>query len=236
MAIFVAWHGRARIVGTEGAIEVIGGQPYGRVLLALVTLGLAGYAVWRVWAAISDADRDGTEWKGLIARAAIFCSGIGYGALALFAARRALRPTAPAGYQEHHWTATLLQHSWGEWLIGLVGVVLLVSACVEAYYAISEGYRERLRAHEMDSQDRAWLLRFGKWGYLAQAIVLGVAGWFLLRATLTSSGAPPAEGLDGALRIVARQEYGMWLLGIVSAGLAAYGEFMLVQARYRRLR
>ena len=87
----------------------------------------------------------------------------------------------------------------------------------------------------MDSRDRVWLLRFGKWGYLAQAVVLGVAGWFLLNAA-RRSGAPPAEGLDGALRIVARQEYGTWLLGIVSAGLAAYGAFMLVQARYRRLR
>lgn len=77
--------------------------------------------------------------------------------------------------------------------------------------------------------------RFGKWGYLAQAVVLGVGGWFLLKAAL-SSGVPPAEGLDGALRIVARQEYGTWLLGIVSTGLAAYGAFMLVQARYRRLR
>src|SRR5690348_10175380 len=77
MAILVAWHGRGRIVGTEGAIEIIGGQPYGRVLLVLVALGLAGYAFWRVWAAISDADRDGTRWKGLVARAAILCSGIG---------------------------------------------------------------------------------------------------------------------------------------------------------------
>lgn len=158
MAILVAWHGRGHIVGAEGAVEVIGRESYGRVLLGLVTLGLVGYAVWRVWAAISDADRDGTEWKGLVARAAIFCSGIGYGALALFAARRALRPTAPAGHQEHHWTSTLLQHSWGEWLIGIVGVLLMATACGEAYYAISEKYRERLRVHEMDSRDRVWLL------------------------------------------------------------------------------
>jgi hypothetical protein len=188
-----------------------------------------------VWAALSDADRNGSEWKGIIARAAILCSGVAYGTLALFAARRALHSTWLAGNEQHHWTAILLAHTWGVWLMGLVGVVLMVAACVEAYYALAEQYRERLRVNEMDSRDREWLLRFGKWGYLAQAIVLGAAGWFLLRAALIAD-TRSVQGLDGTLRTLARQEYGTWLLGIVAAGLGAYGAFMLVQARYRVLR
>ncbi len=235
MAILVAWQGRGRIVGAEGAIESIGAQDYGRILLAILALGLAGYAVWRVWAAVSDADHDGTDWKGLIGRAAILCSGFAYGSLAVFAGHRALGETAAVGHPARHWTARMLQHSWGVWLIGLVGVVLVVAGFTEAYYAIAEKYRERLRVREMDSRDREWLLRFGKWGYLAQSVVLALAGWFLLRAAINSD-ARSAEGLDGTLRTLARQEYGSWLLGVVAVGLMAYGAFMLVQARYRRLR
>ena len=42
-----------------------------------------------------------------------------------------------------------------------------------------------------------------------------------------------ARGLGGALATLAEQPAGPWLLGLVAAGLIAYGLFMLVQARYR---
>lgn len=63
LAVMVAFEHRGRIVGPEGAIEQIGKQPYGRLLLFTVGAGLAGYAVWRVIEAISDTDGDGHDWK-----------------------------------------------------------------------------------------------------------------------------------------------------------------------------
>ena len=40
---------------------------------------------------------------------------------------------------------------------------------------------------------------------------------------------------DGALQELATAPYGKWLLGIVAAGLFAYGVFCLIQARYREV-
>ena len=42
-----------------------------------------------------------------------------------------------------------------------------------------------------------------------------------------------AQGLDGALRKLAQETYGRWLLAIVATGLFAYGVFCLIRARYR---
>jgi len=40
---------------------------------------------------------------------------------------------------------------------------------------------------------------------------------------------------DGALKVLSQQPYGKWLLGIVAAGLIAFGLYSFVEARYRRV-
>jgi hypothetical protein len=64
--------------------------------------------------------------------------------------------------------------------------------------------------------------------------VFCIIGAFLISAAVHSD-AQQARGLDGALEWLAQQAYGPWLLGVAAAGLGAYGLFMLVEAKYRRL-
>ncbi len=47
--------------------------------------------------------------------------------------------------------------------------------------------------------------------------------------------AEEARGLGGALQTLARQPFGPYILGTVALGLVAYGAFMFVMARYRRI-
>jgi hypothetical protein len=65
-------------------------------------------------------------------------------------------------------------------------------------------------------------------------VVFGIVGVFLILAAWHSN-AGKARGLSGALRALEQQSYGQWVLGIVALGLIAYGFYMLVQARYRRI-
>jgi hypothetical protein len=64
--------------------------------------------------------------------------------------------------------------------------------------------------------------------------VFGLIAWFFFKAA-ADFDANKARGLDGALRKLANESYGSWLLSIVAAGLLAYGVFCLIQARYREL-
>jgi Domain of Unknown Function (DUF1206) len=223
LAVLVAFEHRGRIVGPEGAIELIGREPYGRTLLGVAAAGLIGYAVWRFIAAVSDLDHDGSDWKGLLTRAGVVCSGIAYSSLGVFAIRRALGGHAPNRDAARHWTAELLQHSWGVALIVLVGLILIGAAIAEAVFAMTEKFRDRLSLGSVDAEQRRWLIRFGKWGYLAQSVVLCLIGVFLITAAVKSDPAS-ARGLDGALRVLAQQQYGPWLLGVVAVGLTAYGK------------
>jgi hypothetical protein len=65
-------------------------------------------------------------------------------------------------------------------------------------------------------------------------VVLGVIGAFLVQAAVQTDP-DKALGLDGALRTLACQPFGPYLLGAVAAGLMAYGAFMFVMARYRKI-
>jgi hypothetical protein len=44
-----------------------------------------------------------------------------------------------------------------------------------------------------------------------------------------------ARGMDAALRQVAAQPFGPWLLSLMALGLMCFGVYSLAEARYRRL-
>jgi hypothetical protein len=61
-----------------------------------------------------------------------------------------------------------------------------------------------------------------------------MVGGFLALAAWHSRSAE-VKGVGGALRTLQDQPYGWLLLALTAAGLACFGAFGLVQARYRRL-
>jgi Domain of Unknown Function (DUF1206) len=93
-----------------------------------------------------------------------------------------------------------------------------------------------------------WIERLARFGYLAYGVVYVLVGVLALQAAFGGGGGAP--GQEGALRSIllaplgkvllgletlARQPFGPYLLGAVAAGLVAYGAFMFVMARYRRI-
>ena len=73
----------------------------------------------------------------------------------------------------------------------------------------------------------------GVLGLCALAVVLGVVGWFLLKAAIEFDPSAPV-GIGGALSKLAHATYGLWVLSITAAGLIAFAVFDLFQARYHR--
>jgi Domain of Unknown Function (DUF1206) len=102
------------------------------------------------------------------------------------------------------------------------------------YAAYKAGFREELKLHEMSGREKTWATRSGRLGYAARGVVFGVIGVFLMQAALQTDP-DKARGLGGALQALVLQPFGPYLLGTVALGLVAYGAFMLVVARYRRM-
>jgi hypothetical protein len=233
LAVLVATARQGRAQGPDGAIGYIGAQPFGHILLAIVTAGLFGYGAWCFVQAFCDSDHDGKDLKGIAIRIGEFFSAVAYLSLAVLALHR-MEGKPAQGNAAAHWTAKVMAHSWGSPIVAVTGVVLIAVGVGLVVYGTREKFRKYLQLSLAEDTDREWIIRFGKWGYSAQGVVFCIIGGFLFSAAVHSNPGE-ARGLDGALQWLAQQTYGPWLLGIVAAGLGSYGLFMLVEARYRKL-
>jgi hypothetical protein len=86
IAIHVAVSGDGRPQSPDRALETVAHEPFDWALLALLAIGFAGYAVWRVAQAIFDLEREGRDLIVLGKPLGYFVDGLvhlGLGALAV---------------------------------------------------------------------------------------------------------------------------------------------------------
>src|ERR1044072_5863483 len=72
LAAKVALGTGGRITSSEGAIREVAREPFGGILLVVVTAGLFAYSSWRLAQAVADPEGRGTGWKGLLFRGGQF--------------------------------------------------------------------------------------------------------------------------------------------------------------------
>lgn len=217
----------------RGALDWVIQAPFGRFLLVAIAIGLVGYALWCVVQGILDAEGKGTDAKGILTRGAFVVTGGVAAGLALSAVQL-VRGSPGGGDATRDWTAWLLSQPFGQWLVGIVGAMVIGSGLYHLYKAYSANFREDLKLGEMTRTEATWTTRIGRLGFAANGIAVSIIGGFLLFAAVQAQS-EQARGLGGALEALARQPFGPWLLGVVAVGLIAYGVFMLIEARYRRM-
>ncbi|GGK36038.1 DUF1206 domain-containing protein [Salinarimonas ramus] len=224
--------------GSRGALSTLVGEPFGQALLVVIALGLAAFAVWREVAAISDADHRGSSGKGLAIRGAHVVSGLIYLTLAFYALSLAMGWSTSGGGGggsgdggAQSWSAWLMAKPFGRWLLGIVGLGV---AGVGIGFVV-RGWRGDVTKHlHYAPNAENWVVPLGRAGFAARGIVFMIIGGFLVVAAWQSDSSE-ARGLGGALRTLQEQPYGWILLGLVAAGLFAFGAFGIVQAIYRRI-
>ncbi len=235
LAVLAALGGGGQTTDSKGALRTILEQPFGEALLALVAVGLVGYAIWRVVQAVMDTDRHGTGAKGLAIRGALVVSAITHSLLALFALSLIFGWGSSLGgggdSSTQDWTAWLLRQPFGRWLVGLIGAAVIGAGLAH----MIKGYKAKFeRWLEMDPQALDKASPICRFGLIARGIVFLIIGGFLvIGAWRFSSG--EVVGLQGALRTLQQQPYGWILLGIVALGLFAFGVYSMIEACYRRI-
>jgi Domain of Unknown Function (DUF1206) len=215
----------------KGALETIAHQPFGRVLLILVAIGLGGYAVWRLVRALLGHGPEGSD-SGFD-RLAAFGSGIVYAGLCAIAVEILLGSGGGSGNASKT-TAGVFGWPGGPWLVGIAGAVLIGVALYQGYRGLSKDFLEDSKTEQMGPRVRNWIEWIGTFGHLARMVVFGLVGVFLIKAAIDYNP-NKAVGLDGALAKIAHASYGPFLLGLVAAGLIAFGVYSLSDARYRRI-
>lgn len=233
IAVKVAAGGGGRPEDAQGALSSLADEPLGKSLLVVLALGFAAYALWRLAELVlGPRDKHGAEGYG--ERVADVGRIVVYGGLSAFTWTIVAGAGAKSSGSEREQTAMVLGWPGGVALVAGLGIVILGVAVVQAYRAVSQAFLDELDladAGETGTQFATWV---GTAGHAARAVVFGLVGAFLVKAALEYD-AGEVLGLDGALREVAGQPYGRYLLAAVAAGLLLYGVYCLVEARYRRV-
>ena len=219
------------------AIQAIYNQPFGKLLLTMVAIGLVGFALWSLIQAVFDTEGKGGKAKGILARLGYAGVAVSYGALA-FAAFQMIIGSGTAGKSSdttaQDWTALLLNQPFGVALVAVAGVVALGVAFALFQKAYKATFRQKLRLPALRTQVSQTINVIGRFGYAAIGVVAVVIGVFLIVAAFQHNPGE-AKGLGGALVSLLHQPFGPLLLGLVAIGLLAYGCYSFVEARYRRL-
>ena len=219
-----------------GALARVAEMPFGKALLGLLVVGLLGYALWRIVQAVMDTEHKGTDAKGIFARSMYVGIGLLYVGTALSALQLMLGNSGGAGSSEktQGWTAMLMAQPFGVWLVGLAGVAVFANGIAQLFKAWKSSFTEDLHLTDVGAQHADLVTKIGRAGYSARGVAFMMIGGFLVGAAMHNNP-NEAQGLDGILATLAAQPFGPYLLGAVALGLAAYGVFALVEARYRRM-
>lgn len=231
MAAFEINGNTASGAGKQGVFQFVLEQPFGKILLGIVALGLACYAIWRFIQAFMDSEQKGADAKGIGKRIGYAASGLIYGSLAFYAAQLVLGNGSNGGSDSRQTLAgKLLEQPFGQWLAGIVALGIMALGLYQIYKAITGKYLKNVRTASIRTDIKDMLIKAGKVGYIARGIVWGIIGFLFLKAALHSD-AQKAGGSSSAFQFL-EQSYGSVLLGAVALGLLCYGIFMFVRARY----
>jgi len=232
LALKLAFGHGGKLTDQKGALHTVANQPFGKVLLTLLAIGLGGYSLWRLVRAAIGHGPEGSD-KGFD-RVAAFASGIAYGVMCAFAIEILLGAGGGSGGNVKKSTAGVLGWPAGTWIVGIAGVVLIGVALYQGYRGITKKFLDESKVEEMGPEVKKWISRLGTFGHLARMVVFGLVGVFVLKAAIDYTPSK-AVGLDGALAKIVHQSYGPVLLGIVATGLIAFAIYSLSDARYRRI-
>jgi uncharacterized membrane protein YidH (DUF202 family) len=231
LALELALRTGGKAASQRGAMETIGHEPLGRVLLIILAAGLAAYAVWRVASAAAGPRHQ--EQHDALQRLSALASGAAYAVVCVTAIKILIgAPTAGGSNSPKHEAAGVLGWPLGPEIVGAAGAILIGVGAYQGYKAIARRFLEDSRTGEMSPPVRRTFTALGVGGHLARMVVFVLVGYGLIKAAIDYAPRN-AIGLDGALQKLSRASAGPLLLGVVAAGLLSFALYSIADARYR---
>lgn len=205
-------------------------QPFGKVLLILIGLGLLGFVALRFVQSVRDTDNKGNNVKGLVTRVGFAISAFLYLGFSIYALRLAM-DNPSSGDSRQFIVAKVMEWPMGEWVIGIVAAIVAISGLNQLYKGISGKFMKKVTLVR-SGLDKIFR-KAGLIGYVARGVVFLILGYFLAVAA-AHSNPKQAQGTKEAFDFI-QGNFGNVLMGIVAVGLVGYGVFMFIRARYERI-
>jgi Domain of Unknown Function (DUF1206) len=231
VAILVAVGQSSREADQEGALQLLAGKPYGMVSLWLLGIGFVGYALWRLSEAAFGVTGEG---NGAGPRLKSLLQGLVYAGLAYLTFQVISGAHSNEAAKQQDVTASVMHHSGGRWLVGIVGLIVVIAGVALIAQGIRRRFMRYLETSQMSPRARRIVEWLGVIGTVARGVVLALAGVLVIDAAVTYSPSK-AGGVDKALLTLRDQPFGEFLLLLAAVGLIIFGSYGLCEARWRRV-
>ena len=229
----VAFGGSSGETDQSGALRTIAGQPAGEFMVILIIVGMVALAVWQAFEAIIG--ESGPRDRAAMAERFISgCRAALYLYFAYLAYKVVSGAAASQGDSQQSGATTLMDKPGGRFLVGLIGVVVVGVGIGMMVYGLKKKFEKHLNTFEMNPSVHRTVRRLGMAGYTSKGVAYGIAGALFTTAAVKYDP-EKARGLDAAIKELASQSYGPWLLGLIALGLAAFGVYCFFQAKYRNV-
>jgi hypothetical protein len=231
VAVLVALGRSAREADQQGALQLLAGKPYGLVSLWLLGIGFAAYALWRLseaaFGVTAEPPGAGPRLKSL-GRAVLY-AGFAYLTFDVISGTRHSQSR-----QQQDMTATVMQHAYGRWLVGLIGLAVVIIGLILVSQGARRKFMKYLRTGQMSPRTRRVVELLGMIGTIARGLVFALAGVLVIDAAITHK-ASESGGIDKALLTLRNQPLGEVLMLLAALGLVIFGVYGLCEARWRRV-
>lgn len=205
----------------------------GKVLIIIILSGSLCFIAWRIYETIKDPYEYGNNVAGLAKRTGIALSSIAdilivyASVLSIFGIGSSKTNGEPD--KEREMVSNLLQHNWGPLITESIGIVIMITAAVQLFYGITKGYKERMEVEEFSPWIKKVVFFFGLSGYFARSVIIGIIGWFYLKAGIENNG-QLIVNTDKAFDFIG-DNVGHFYFIAISTGTIFYGFFMFALAR-----
>jgi hypothetical protein len=225
-------------VGSQGpdpsrkqVLEHFASNTFGKFLIALMALALAGHTIWRLVEIWNDPYKKGNGPMGWLYRlnyllSAVTYAGLGWTALLLL--------TGQGGGEDNQkrlWVTQLLQLPGGDWAIILVSCLFLAWAGLQIYKGLSGCVCHGLDLGEAGTFKRGFLRVCSLVGFVTLGTTLAGTGWYLMKGAWTKN--PDwVRNMDDLVKALQRFPGGWGLQVAAALGFFLMAIFMLAMARY----
>jgi uncharacterized membrane protein len=231
VAILVALGQTSQQADQQGALQLLASKPYGLASLWLLGIGFAGYALWRLseaaFGVTGEGNGAGPRLKSLV-RALVY-AGFAYLTFKVISGAQGSQTK-----KQQDLTATVMHHPGGRWLVGLVGVIIVIVGLALVFEGIRRKFLKNLQTSRMRPRTRRLVEWLGVIGTAARGAVFALVGVLVIEAAVSYQPAK-AGGIDKALLTLRNQPFGEFLLILAAVGLAIFGIYGLCEARWRRV-
>jgi hypothetical protein len=236
LAIQLAWFGGGgESADQSGAMSTLADSPVGKPLLWVIAVGLVALAAWQAaevlrWRSGWSASGK-TRTKALRKSANALIKAAIYIALAVLAIRFATGGGQSSSQQQQETTAGVLGWPGGQFLVGAAGLILIGSGGWHVWKGLTKRFLKEIDTFGASPSALRLVTHLGQVGFPGKGVALALVGGLFCWAAITFDPSK-ARGLDGALHTVLDLPFGPILLTLVAVGIAAFGAYLFVRARY----